>query len=542
MISLSDHLIILPILLPMAAGIALTLIDERHHTAKLVINAGATLLLLVVSALLLMQVIEGGVATATSYRVGDWPAPFAIVLVADRLSALMSMLTAVLALAAIAFSAARWHQAGPHFHTLFQLLLMGLNGAFLTGDLFNLFVFFEILLAASYGLTLHGSGNARVRAGLHYIAFNLATSSLFLIGVSLIYGVAGTLNIADLAFRLPSIADANRPLLNAGFAILAIAFLVKAGMWPLSFWLPTAYSAASAPVAALFAIMSKVGIYVLLRLSVFLGDAGAAGIAHDWLLLGGMATMLFGMIGVLSSQELPRMTGFGVLLSSGTIMAMLGYGNPAVTAGAMYYLIASTLALSSLFLLAELMERGRSAEAGIIAITLEAFGDDEVIEHEDEIGITIPATMAILGVSFACCAVLIAGMPPLSGFVGKFAMLAGVLGVGGAGNVPPLSWALMALLVVSGLATMIAMLRTGINRFWATADSEVPRVRVVEMTPIALLLGLSLTLTILAGPAMAYLEAMSYSLYTPNLYVEAVLGAPEPAPLPPAAAPEGAPR
>jgi multicomponent K+:H+ antiporter subunit D len=252
--------------------------------------------------------------------------------------------------------------------------------------------------------------------------------------------------------------------------------------------------------------------------------------------------MLFGMIGVLSSQELPRLTGFGVLLSSGTIMAMLGYGNPAVTAGAMYYLIASTLALSSLFLLAELMERGRSAEAGIIAITLEAFGDDEVIEHEDEIGITIPATMAVLGVSFACCALLIAGMPPLSGFIGKFAMLAGVLGVGGAGNgaVPPLSWALMALLVVSGLGTMIAMLRTGINRFWATADSEVPRVRVVEMTPIALLLGLSLTLTILAGPAMAYLEAMSYSLYTPNLYVEAVLGAPEPPALPPAPAPEEA--
>jgi multicomponent K+:H+ antiporter subunit D len=528
MTHISDHLVILPILVPMLAGIVLTLIDERHYTAKLLVNVGATMLLVAVSLMLIWQVGDETGTTISTYRLGNWPAPFAIVLVGDRLAALMVMLSSVLALASIIFSAARWHRAGSHFHTLFQLLLMGLNGAFLTGDLFNLFVFFEVLLAASYGLALHGSGSARVKAGLHYVAFNLATSSLFLIGVSLIYGVTGTLNMADLAARLSQVAAEDRALLEAGFAILGIAFLVKAGMWPLSFWLPTTYAAASAPVAALFAIMSKVGVYVLLRLSVFLGESsGSSTFGYDWLFYGGMATMLFGMVGVLSSQALPRMLGFGVLLSSGTTLAMLGYGDAGVTAGAIYYLVTSTLALSCLFLLCELMERDRAAEAGILAITLEAFGDDEELEHEQEVGIAIPATMATLGISFVCCVILLAGMPPLSGFVAKFAMIAAALAVDNTleGAVPAVTWWMVALLIVSGLATMIAMLRLGINTFWVPTDNEVPRVRIVEMAPIALLIGLCLTLTVFAGPAMAFMQTMSDALYAPNGYVHAVLGA-----------------
>ncbi|HVX72250.1 MAG: monovalent cation/H+ antiporter subunit D [Devosia sp.] len=517
-----DHLIIMPILLPMLAGIVLVLIEERYHAVKLAISIIATLALLLVSVILLAQVDGGAQASIGVYRLGDWPAPFAIVLVADRLAALMVTLSAVLAIAAMTFSAARWHSAGPHFHSLFQLLLMGLNGAFLTGDLFNLFVFFEILLAASYGLALHGSGPARVRAGLHYVAFNLAASSLFLIGVSLIYGVTGTLNMADLATRIAAIPSESRPLFDAGLALLGIAFLVKAGMWPLSFWLPATYGAASAPVAAIFAIMSKVGIYVLLRLSGLLG-AELDGFGHDWMFFGGMATMLFGTVGVLSSQELPRMTGFAVLLSSGTVLAMLGYGDPGVTAGAMYYLIASSLGLACLFLLAELMERGRPIEADVFAVTLEAFGDDEV-ETDGDIGIAVPATMALLTVSFGGCAVLLTGMPPLAGFVGKFAMLRSMLGAQIGGSIPVGTWWLMAFVVLSGLASMIALLRAGINRFWAPTDEHVPRVRVVEMAPIALLLGLGVGLTLLAGPVMGTIQTMSAGLYDPATYIEAVLG------------------
>src|SRR5690606_15289691 len=178
---------------------------------------------------------EGGNPRIGVYPLGNWPAPFGIVLVVDRLSALMLVLSNTLATAALIFSLAKWHQAGPRFHAIFQFLLMGLNGAFLTGDLFNLFVFFEVLLAASYALVLHGAGNERVRMGLHYIAINLTTSALFLIGVSLIYAVTGTLNMADLATRIPAVAPADRVLLESGAAILGVAFLVKAGMWPLSF-------------------------------------------------------------------------------------------------------------------------------------------------------------------------------------------------------------------------------------------------------------------------------------------------------------------
>jgi len=520
--TIADHIVILPILMPLLAGIVLTLIEDRHHTSKLVVSVAATALLVAVSILLLVRVGDG--AVVDSYRLGNWPAPFAIVLVGDRLSAMMVMLAGILALATITFSAARWHRAGPHFHTLFQLLLMGLNGAFLTGDLFNLFVFFEVLLAASYGLALHGSGSNRVRAGLHYIAINLAASSLFLIGVSLIYSVTGTLNMADLAVRVAQVPAENRMLLETGAAVLGVAFLVKAGMWPLGFWLPTTYAAASPPVGAIFAIMSKVGLYAVLRLYLFFGEgSGSAGFGDQWLFYGGLATIVFGTVGVLAAQSLVRMAGFSVLVSSGTILAMLGYENAGVTAGALYYLANSTLALPCLFMLVELVERGRAAEAGILAVTLEAFGDDEEEpEHDEEIGIAVPATLAFLGISFAVCAILLAGMPPLSGFLAKFVMIEAMLGA--ESSVSAATWWLVALLIISGLAAMITLLRNGINIFWVTLDSEVPRVRVVEIVPILLLLGLCVALTVFAGPAMGFMEAAAGYLHSGTSYVEAVLG------------------
>ena len=199
----------------------------------------------------------GGAAAVGIYMPSNWPVPYGIVLVLDRLSAMMLALTSLLALAAVLYSSARWHKAGVYFHPLFQLQVMGLSGAFLTGDLFNLFVFFEIMLTASYGLLLHGSSPARMHAGLHYIAVNLMASTLFLIGIAMLYGVTGTLNLADMAMMVPAIAEDDRGLLHAGAAIMAIAFLVKAAAWPLNFWLPAAYSSAAAPVAALFSIMTN---------------------------------------------------------------------------------------------------------------------------------------------------------------------------------------------------------------------------------------------------------------------------------------------
>src|SRR4051812_37980280 len=249
-----DHLTIAPIVIPLLAGTLMLLIGERRRPLKAAIGIASALLQLA-AAILLLLLADGAIAGTDAaavrvYRLGDWPSLFGIVLVLDRLSALMLVLTSILGLAALTFSLAHWQRAGAHFHPLFQFQLMGLNGAFLTGDLFNLFVFFEVMLAASYGLQLHGSGWLRVRSGLHYIAVNLLASSLFLVGLAVIYGVMGTLSIADVADKLAHVAARDRGLLHAGAAILAVAFLVKAAIWPLNNWLVPAYAATSAPVAA----------------------------------------------------------------------------------------------------------------------------------------------------------------------------------------------------------------------------------------------------------------------------------------------------
>ena len=516
-----DHLVIVPVVLPLVTGAATLLFDERRVAIKGVINLTSALVL-IAAAVALLRLVDLG--STQVYRLGDWPAPFGIVLVADRLSSVMVLLTSVLGLAALTFSLARWQRAGPRFHALFQFLLMGVNGAFLTGDLFNLFVFFEVFLAASYGLALHGAGAARVRASLHYIAVNLTASLLFLIGASLLYGITGTLNMADVATRVSTIAADDHVLFETGGAILGIAFLVKAAMWPLCFWLPGTYAAASAPAGAMFAILTKIGVYAVLRVWLLLFGEGAgisAGFGAGWLICGGMLTLAFGAIGVLASQDMPRLASFSLIVSAGTLLAAVGMADAAVTAAALYYLVVSTLGVSAFFLLIELVERGRKPGADMLAVTAEAFGEgDEEREPEEDVGIAIPATMAVLGLAFACCALLIAGLPPLPGFIAKFALLTAVLGPD---PIPAASWALLALLTFSGLASVIAMSRAGVRIFWGAEDRSVPRVRVVEMAPVALLLGLCIALTVWAGPAMEYLDGAARGVHAPETYIEEIL-------------------
>ncbi len=533
----ANHLIIMPILLPLLAGAAMLLFNESSRNLKAAINLAATLALAATAAGLLYSVAKAGPGGPLNvYLLGNWAAPFGIVLVLDKLSALMLLLVSILASASLVFSLARWHRAGVYFHPLFQFLLMGLNGAFLTGDLFNLFVFFEVLLAASYGLALHGSGVARVKAGMHYIAVNLVASFLFLIGVSLIYGVTGTLNMADLALRVSQVAAEDRALLEAGAAILGVAFLVKAGMWPLGFWLPATYMAATPPVVAIFAIMTKVGVYAVLRLSLlFFGAGESAGLGGSWLLYGGMATIAFGMIGVLAAQDTARIAGFSVLVSSGTLLAAIGANRVDITAGALFYLANSTLAISAFFLLIELLERGRVFGADMLAVTREAFGEPDDLDLEEaDVGIPVPGTMAALGIAYLACALLLAGLPPLSGFVAKFALLTGLVqpggGLQGAPIVSGASWAFIALLILSGLTALIAMTRAGISSLWATEEREVPRVDLLEILPVAGLLLLCMALTVQAGPVMAYMEATAKSLHSPTQYVNDVLAAPPTAP------------
>jgi multicomponent K+:H+ antiporter subunit D len=396
--------------------------------------------------------------------------------------------------------------------------------------MFNLFVFFEVMLAASYGLALHGSGTARVRAGLHYIVINLVASLLFLIGVSVVYGISGTLSMAELAARMRDVATEDRALLEAGLAVMGIAFLIKAAVWPLGFWLPGTYAAASAPAAAILSILSKVGIYAVLRvwLLLFGAEGGAsAGFGAAILLTGGLLTIAFGSTAVLAAQSLPRLAGASVLVSSGTLLAAVGLGQAAVTGGALLYLASSVLALGALFLLIELLERGREVGADVLAVTREAFGtgeEEDDLEDPEAVGVAFPAMVAILGLGFAACALLLAGLPPLSGFLAKFAMMAPLLGPAGA-PIPASSWVVVAALLLSGLATLVAMLRTGIDVFWTSPPSAVPRVSLLEIAPIGLLLALCVALTVAAGPALDYMLAAAEALHAPGAYLDGVMGA-----------------
>lgn len=527
--SIAHHLMIAPIALPLVAGAIMLALGGDRRTLNASLNVITTIALVAIAITLLCAADASPLGISGVYRLGNWPAPFAIVLVFDRLSAAMLLLTSILALATLVFALARWHRVGVHFHPLFQLLLMGLNGAFLTGDLFNLFVFFEVLLAASYGLALHGSGSTRVTAGMHYIIVNLVASLLFLVGVSLIYSVTGTLNMADLAARIPTIRAEDRALLEAGAGVLGIAFLTKAGMWPMCFWLPGTYAAAPAPVASLFAILTKVGVYIVLRLSLLLFGDHAGASAHfggELLLVGGMATIAFGTIGTLASQEMARLASYSVLISSGTILAAVGMGQIGVTSGALYYLVSSTLGLAAFFLLIELAERGREPGADVLAVTRELYGEEtelEDAEETQEVGIAIPASMALIGGTFICCALVISGLPPLSGFIGKFALLTAALN-SQAGAVPVAGWAFLGILIVSGFATLIATTRAGINTFWASPDATAPRVRLIEIAPVVVLILLCAALTIQAGPTMRFMQVTAESLHMPRDYVNNVLG------------------
>ena len=526
---LDQHLIAVPILLPLLCGALLIPLNEKRHRLKFAINLGAAMGLLA-TAIRLMWTVDSGVwpQGIGVYLAANWAAPFGIALLADRLAAMMLLLTAVLAVAALLYSARGWSRVGVHFHSLFQFLLMGLNGAFLTHDLFNLFVFFEVMLAASYGLLLHGYDIVRLRAGMQYVAINLAASFVFLIGVSLIYASTGTLNMADLAARLPAIEPEGLTLLKIGVAVLTLAFLAKSAMWPLGFWLPGTYAAASPPVAAMLVLMTKVGVYVILRvwLLAFSDDAGAAaGFGATALRWGGMATIVFGAAGMLANEAPGRVAGFAAIVSSGILLSVIGHGQPALLKAGLYYLLASTLALAAFMLLVELIERIRSPGAAVLALTMEAFGIEQA--ESEPVGISIPAALAFLGLSFATCALIIAGLPPLPGFVAKFGLFHALINPDSAGHAATsASWLLLAAILLAGLAATIALLRVGVRTFWSAGRIVPPHIPLSEALPIGFLLLLSVVLALQAAPVFGYLARTTDDLQQPQRYIDRVRGEP----------------
>lgn len=535
--ALEPHLAVVPVLLPLAVGAAMLLLHERQRRAKGIISLLAVVVSVAAAVRLLLVVDDPLTPSIVVYRLGDWAAPFGIVFVADRLAVLMVLVTNALGAAGMVYALARWATLGPRFHSLYLLLLMGLSGAFLTGDLFNLYVFFEVLLAASYGLLLHGSGRRRVKSALQYVAVNLAGSMAFLVGVSFVYSLTGTLNMADLAVKAAQLNPADLTLLKSGLAVLGVAFLVKSGVWPLSFWLPSTYSAAAAPVAAIFAVMTKVGVYVILRLGTLLWPEGQALELYgsSWLVLLGLATIAYASFGVLASKELPRAAGYLTIASSGTLLTVIASGDASVIGGALYYLVGSTLGTGVLFLLAELVNR-RQVEAPAAAPAGPApvgpvFSDDfeTALSNEFEgveLGVTLPLATTLLSAAFFLVALQLIGLPPLSGFIAKFAMLQAVLAssADGYANGPTwLVWWVVGLIVASGFAVLVALIRKGVKQFWAEPDTTPTAVRPLEAAPVAFLLGLIVAITVFAQPIMRYMTTTGAGLESPVQYITSVL-------------------
>lgn len=499
---MSDHVVILPVLVPFLAGAVLMLTAGRGIAVQRAISTASVLVTLGAAIVLLAIAAEGG---AHAYRLGDWPAPFGIVLVLDRLAALMVLLTGVISLFSLLQAVQGQDRAGPLYHALFQLQLVGLNGAFLTGDVFNLFVFFEILLIASYCLLVYGSTPARLQTGVHYVVLNLAGSSLFLIAVGTLYGVTGTLNMADMAQKVASLAATDAVLVRAAGLLLLVVFALKAAVVPLYFWLPSAYAAASAPVAALFAIMTKVGVYSIVRVCtlIFGADAGgAADLALPWLLPVALLTIVLGMAGAAASRELRRMQGYLLIGSVGIMLAPIATFRAASIAAGLYYLVHSTLIMAAMFLLSDLIARQRG-------------GDDDLLVR----GATTPQA-ALLGTLFFAGAIAVVGLPPLSGFIGKALILASV------GGGPMMAW-MWSVVLGSSLLALLALSRAGIILFWDTQPDVLPGAvpwRASVLAPATGLLVLVVGLTVFAGPVSAFMDATAAQLLAPAEYVHAVLG------------------
>ena len=510
-----SHWLVVPVILPaLVAGVIVLALRFDILLQRIASLASATACLAVATGLF-VQAAGGGVRV---YEVGNWPAPFGIVFVLDRLSALMVVLTGIVAVFVLLYAIGGWDRRGRHFHALFQFQLMGLNGAFLTGDLFNLFVWFEVLLLASYGLMLHGSGAERLKAGTHYVIVNLTGSTLFLVAVGLVYGVTGTLNMADLAVKIPHVPPADQALLQTGGVLLLLVFGIKAALVPLHFWLPATYSATSPPVAALFAIMTKVGGYAIIRLYTlaFGGNAGdAAWLAGPWLLPLALLTIVIGMVGALAARSLRWLVAFAVIGSMGTLLVAVAVFDERAMAGALYYLIHSTLVAACLFLLAELVAERRGQH-----------GDSLTLEP-------MPAQGDLMSGLFFLAAIAMAGLPPLSGFIGKLLILDGVRDSDAAGLV----W---ATILITSLLLIVAFARAGSLVFWKSRAVEPSRETTelaernwpaLPIVVVCALLATTALLTVFAGPAMTYLDAAAGQLFDPTDYITTVLG-PLPAPEP----------
>lgn len=521
---ITSHWIILPILIPAIFAAIIILLGRFDIFLLRVFSIMSSLSLIGVSLILFYLSASGRVEV---YSIGSWAAPYGIVLVLDRLSALMVGLTSMLGFGVLIYSIKGWDLKGKHFHTLFQFQLMGINGAFLTGDLFNLFVFFEILLIASYGLMVHGGGVHRIRAGIQYIIINLIGSAFFLIAAGLIYSVVGTLNMADLAVKVSQVAPGVMAILNTGAILLLLVFSIKSAIVPLHFWLPATYSNAPAPVAALFAILTKVGAYCILRVYILIFPE----VASNWVLYGALATLIIGALGVLAAKSLTKLVSFYLISSLGTLLVAVGQFNHISLEAGLYYLIHSTFIGALLFLTVDQVSRFRSlGVVGDLNTGEEESVAIDVTSDTDKIQSGKPFIhMGLLSLVFFIAVIAASGLPPLSGFLGKIMILKSSFS-------HPQATLIWTTILITSLLTLIGFARAGSVVFWKSTQAHLDtqhlqkphnnHVPSLQLVPLGILFSGVLFLTLFAGPASDYISKVADQMVDTKIYIEAVLEKP----------------
>lgn len=513
------HSPILSILIPAFTGFLLILLGNPgsgalKHDWRQPWRRGISLISVILGlATAIAYLIQANTGKIFVYQLAEWSAPFGIVLVLDHLSALMLVLTYTLAVPVLWFASKEWDERGRYFHAMFHLLLMGLSGAFLTGDLFNLFVFFEILLMASYVLLLHGQGKARFQLGIHYVTINLLASALFLIGLGMIYGSVGSLNMADVGRLLPTLEHDQHRLAIAGGLLLFVVFGIKAAMLPVGFWLPKTYAVAATPVAAIFTIMTKVGVYAILRVNgtVFNDELGQT-IFSNYLLPIGLVTSLYGVIGALAAERLRRFVGFMVLSSVGTILVAIAMFNIKAWTAGLYYLVHSTIIAASFYLLCGWITSQRGAFKDHLKVAPKMKQDK------------------VIAITFFLIALIMAGLPPFSGFLGKVLILQATA------NLAAQGWIIAIILIVSFLS-IVAFTRVGFILFWrATTPEDNPKEdaykayqALPEQAPVRndksvyLLLAGLIAYVVCAAPILNYVEKTALQISDTSIYQHSIL-------------------
>jgi len=497
------HLPILPLIIPLVAGFLILFAKNKGIFSQRLLSFVSIIAIFIVTMTTFFQVLQVDYIT---YQLGNWEAPFGISLVADRFSVLLVLVTTLLAFGALMYAVANDIDThGDHFHSLFALQLFGINGAFLTGDLFNLFVFFEVLLLASYALLLHGGGKERTKAGLHYVVINLVGSTLFLFAVGTLYGILGTLNIADLAYQI-SLLDANNTTIVAVAGLLLLfVFGLKAALFPLFLWLPGAYAKTSAPVAALFAIMTKVGIYSIIRVhGTLFGDA-AGELAHyhtPWIINLGFITLVMATFGAMYAKDLKTIVAYLVLASVSVLLIAIGINNVQALSGAVYYMVHSTFLAASFFLIAD----------NIAKIRMDA--SDKLIQAPNF------EKSIFVGSFFFLIAIAVAGLPPLSGFFGKIMILSAALGHMQQGLI-------FTLILSSSLLIVVSLAKAGSQIFYdtdANAQKLPNATNGLSYVAIVYLFLFAPLMVVFANAIDTFTLQTATTLFDPKSYITAVLG------------------